>query len=249
MTPTRTHSMADRRILALWSAPRCRSTAFFRMMLERGDFVAVHEPFSTLAEFGRVELPGGETATGERGLIDALRHLSASKPVFLKDTTDERYPEVLADKDFLATEVCSTFIIRHPEETIPSYYAINPDVQSHQIGMEHLHELFDVVTARTSADPVVVDSDDLIGSPAGTVERYCEEIGIPFNPAALSWEVGDRPEWRATGRWHQDVSRTTGFARQPAQHHTRLSDVPHLAGYLDHHLPYYQDLHRHRLRI
>ncbi|HUD39315.1 MAG TPA: hypothetical protein VMR14_20630 [Streptosporangiaceae bacterium] len=45
-------------ILMLWSAPRSRSTAFFRMMIERGDFVCVHEPFSYLAEFGHVDLEG-----------------------------------------------------------------------------------------------------------------------------------------------------------------------------------------------
>jgi hypothetical protein len=39
-------------LLMLWSAPRSRSTAFFRMMAERGDFMMVHEPFSYLAEFG-----------------------------------------------------------------------------------------------------------------------------------------------------------------------------------------------------
>jgi hypothetical protein len=34
-------------VLMLWSSPRSRSTAFFRMMAERGDFTAVHEPFSS----------------------------------------------------------------------------------------------------------------------------------------------------------------------------------------------------------
>src|SRR5690242_19337971 len=45
-------------LLMLWSAPRSRSTAFFRMMIERGDFTAVHEPFSYLAEFGYAEAGG-----------------------------------------------------------------------------------------------------------------------------------------------------------------------------------------------
>jgi hypothetical protein len=39
-------------LLMLWASPRSRSTAFFRMMAERGDFTMVHEPFSYLAEFG-----------------------------------------------------------------------------------------------------------------------------------------------------------------------------------------------------
>jgi hypothetical protein len=43
-------------VLALWSAPRCRSTAFERMMTERGDRVVVHEPFSRVVDFGTVEI-------------------------------------------------------------------------------------------------------------------------------------------------------------------------------------------------
>src|SRR5437763_104256 len=39
-------------IVALWSAPRCRSTAFLRMMVERGDFTVLHEPCSQLKNFG-----------------------------------------------------------------------------------------------------------------------------------------------------------------------------------------------------
>jgi len=31
-------------MLMLWSASRSRSTAFYRMMIERGDFTGVHEP-------------------------------------------------------------------------------------------------------------------------------------------------------------------------------------------------------------
>jgi hypothetical protein len=45
-------------MLMLWSAPRSRSTAFYRMMIERGDFTGVHEPFSHVAVFGNVEISG-----------------------------------------------------------------------------------------------------------------------------------------------------------------------------------------------
>ena len=35
-------------VFALWSAPRSRSTAFFRSMLERGDLLALHETLEGL---------------------------------------------------------------------------------------------------------------------------------------------------------------------------------------------------------
>jgi hypothetical protein len=45
-------------MLMLRSAPRSRSTAFYRMMIERGDFTGVHESFSHVAVFGNVEISG-----------------------------------------------------------------------------------------------------------------------------------------------------------------------------------------------
>jgi hypothetical protein len=45
-------------VFALWSAPRARSTAFFRSMVERGDLIALHEPFFDLLAFGETEVDG-----------------------------------------------------------------------------------------------------------------------------------------------------------------------------------------------
>src|SRR6266436_1339441 len=84
-------------VLVLWSAPRSRSTAFFRMMIERGDFTAVHEPFSYLAEFGYAAL-AGTRVTSAPALLSGMRRLAAMRPVFVKETTGKRYPQVLGDE-------------------------------------------------------------------------------------------------------------------------------------------------------
>jgi len=60
----------------LWGTPRSRSTAFFRMMAERGDFTVVHEPFSYLAEFGYTDV-AGERVTSAPG---ALTWAPADRP-------------------------------------------------------------------------------------------------------------------------------------------------------------------------
>lgn len=233
------------RIVALWSLPRSRSTAFFRMMAERGDFQMVHEPFSNRAEFGRTQVAGRDVGT-ERALLAAIRELARTGPVFFKDTTDERYPEPLADDDFLARDAVHTFLIRHPKDTIASYHALNPDVRRHQIGVAHLHELYQRVTDLAGTRPVVIDADDLIADPAAIIRAYCDRVGIAYLPDALAWTPGDRAEWRSTSRWHRDVSTSTGFTATKA-HHIDVAAHPVLAGYLRHHLPYYEDLHRHRL--
>lgn len=233
-------------ILILWSAPRCRSTAFLRMMLERGDLTAVHEPFSTQAEHGTVDI-GGEPARSEREVLGRLRTLAESSRVFAKDTTDERYPDVLADEAFLSKDAQHTFIIRHPSETIPSYYALNPEVRREQIGFEHQYELFDAVRRHTGRTPVVVDSQVLIAQPATVIEKYCASVGIPYLAESLSWSPGERAEWKATRRWHADVSATRGFDERAPTHGVRIADHPHLLGYLEHHLPFYEKLRSHAL--
>jgi hypothetical protein len=62
-------------MLMLWGPPRSRSTAFYRMMVERGDFTAVFEPFSHAAVFGQAEISGRPLATGPEIIAD-LRFLA-----------------------------------------------------------------------------------------------------------------------------------------------------------------------------
>ena len=100
-------------VFALWSAPRARSTAFFRSMLERGDLVALHEPFCNLTCFGETE-GDGRMFHSAASLLAWLRE-THDVNVFLKDTTDYRHSEVLADRRFLA-ESRHAFLIRRPED-------------------------------------------------------------------------------------------------------------------------------------
>lgn len=235
-------------VLVLWSAPRCRSTAFFRMMCEHGDFAALHEPFSYRAEFGRVEVDG-EWCHTEIEVMEAIRRSAKRRPLFFKDTSDERYADVLADPSFLARDVVSTFLIRHPAETIASYHELNPDVRRHQIGFEAIFEMFCAVRDRTGRNPVVIDSGDLISDPQAVVRAYCDRVGIPYREAALSWQAGHRREWQPSKRWHQAVSKSSGFHAQPRPATVDVSAHPVLGEYLRHHLPFYEELSAYRLRV
>ncbi|WP_066372152.1 hypothetical protein [Herbidospora mongoliensis] len=227
-------------VLALWSAPRCRSTAFARMMAERGDHVVVHEPFSLVVDFGEAKV-GERVAHTETEVLAALRALAAERPVYFKDTTDFHYPALLADEAFLAAAT-HTFIVRHPAEAIASHFRLNPDLGRDEIGFARLYEIFAAVRAATGATPVVIDSDDLLDRPAETVRAYCAAVGIPFIPDALNWQPGMRSEWETTSRWHESTSRTTGFARGSGGGAETVAANPALRAHLDYHLPYYEQL-------
>jgi hypothetical protein len=240
-------------VLVLWSAPRSRSTAFFRMMIERGDFTAVHEPFSYLAEFGYVVLDG-KRVTSAPALLGGLRRLAASRPVFVKETTGKRYPEVLGDDEFMTRDAVHTFLIRHPRETIASRYGLDPGAGIDKAGFESLFQIFNEAARRTGHDPVVIDAADLVASPAAIVRAYCERVGIAFLPQALRWSPEDRPEWTLSSRWHAEAAASAGFAPASAPGSDLGIDVgidverhPVLSGYLAHHLPFYAELHARRL--
>jgi Sulfotransferase domain len=227
--------------LMLWSVPRSRSTAFFRMMAERGDFIVVHEPFSYLVMYGHTDV-GGTQVRSERDLVRALLDLPGQ--VFAKESTGVRYPEVLATPEFL-DRWTHTFLIRDPRETIPSYLTLEPGTRIRNIGFELMHELYTVVAEHTGRQPVVVDAADLVRDPEVTVKAYCAATGIPFIRAALSWQPGERPEWQPSRRWHETVAATSGFGAVSAGSATVPDAVA--APYLRHHLPYYEALHAHRL--
>ncbi|MBB5120356.1 sulfotransferase family protein [Streptomyces eurocidicus] len=236
------------KILALWSAPRSRSTAFFRMMCERGDFQVLHEPFSYLAEFGQVEVDGEQRRT-EAEVLAAMRAMGEQSPLFFKDTTDERYPGVLGDRGFLTEDAAHTFIIRHPVETIASYHAVNPDVRRHQIGFEAQYELFQAAWEATGRTPVVIDGNDLVEKPEAVVEAYARAVGIPYLEKALNWQPESRKEWQPSERWHSDVSTSSGFTAERRKHEVDVETHPVLGGYLEHHLPFYEKLRAHRLAV
>jgi hypothetical protein len=233
-------------MLMLWSAPRSRSTAFYRMMIERGDFTGVFEPFSHIAAFGNAEISGRPLATVPE-VIAELRSFATTRQVFVKETTDKRYPEALADRRFLAEDAQHTFLIRHPRETISSYLAIESNPRMHAIGFEAQYEMYTEVSRLTGGDPLVVDAGDLMNRPADTVKAYCAHVGIDFRPDALSWQPSDRPEWQPFRQWFTDVAGSSGLAKVPSHHNPEAGQHPMLDTYLEYHLPFYQKLYQRRL--
>ncbi|MGW4777710.1 sulfotransferase-like domain-containing protein [Streptomyces filamentosus] len=236
------------RLVVLWSAPRCRSTVFSRSVAERGDFLVLHEPFSHLADFGREEIEGVECRT-EAEVIARLLELGRERQVFVKDTTDFRYPGVLADARFLGG-ARHTFIVRDPREAIASHYGLNPGLGRNEIGFEWLREIHDRVTEVTGTDPAVVDAADLVAAPAATLRAYCAAIGVPFLEHALSWRPGGLPGWQKTARWHSDASGSGAISAEVSSRPPLdVPGHPLLGPFYRYHLPHYEHLWERRLRV
>ena len=236
-------------VFALWSAPRARSTAFFRSIVERGDMTVLHEPFSNLRDYGETDA-GARTFDSPLPLLAWLRDETHNMSVFLKETppTTSHFRDVLADRRFLA-EARHAFLIRRPEEIAASSYALWTGMNIKSIGLERLCELQAAVRDAGGDASVVIDSDDLVARPEATMAAYCAAVGLPFNPQALSWEPGERPEWRRSARWHVDVSASTGFERHEHVYSHTVDNSPDLARFAAHHRPFYERLYAQRLDV
>ena len=186
-------------VFALWSAPRARSTAFFRSVAERGDVTVLHEPFSNLRDYGETDA-GGRTFGSPASLLAWLRDETQDTRVFLKDTGDHHHHEVLADRRFLA-EARHAFLIRHPEEIAASYYALFPGMSINSIGLEKLCELQAAVRDAGGNPSVVIDSDDLVARPEATMAAYCAlgaNGGLTGHPASYMDEWPDTDQETTT---------------------------------------------------
>jgi hypothetical protein len=96
---------------------------------------------------------------------------------------------------------------------------------------------------------VVIDSDDLVARPEATMAAYCAAVGLSFNPHALTWKPGERPEWRRSARWHVDVSASSGFERRERVYPHTVENSRDLARFAAHHRPFYERLYAQRLDV
>jgi len=248
MTVAGDSSLTRPGLIALWAAPRSRSTAVFRYMAEHGGLVALHEPFDNIGDYGSTEV-NGHPVSDPAELITTLLGLAGTATVFFKETTDRRHHAVFADRRFLA-EVTHTFIIRAPAEIAASCYALQgPRLTLAEIGLEYAYDLYQAILAAGGAQPVVVDSDDLIADPAATMAAYCAATGIPFRRSALHWSPGERDEWRQSARWHTRVSQSSGFTQSATSYEITTANNAMLARYSAHHEPFYRELRTHRTTI
>ena len=68
--------------------------------------------------------------------------------------------------------VKNTFLIRTPEKSIPSYYRLDQELTSEEIGLETQYRHFELVRGVTGEVPVVIEADDLIKDTEATMRAY-----------------------------------------------------------------------------
>ena len=241
------------KILALWAVPRSTSTAFEWMMRQRGDMECFHEPFGEAWYQGEKPLWPRATPASKRtpGLslasaLDTLKAAAVRGPVFSKD-----FPHYIAhlwDENLLAL-FNHSFLIRDPVKTITSMFAKWPDFHEKEVGFAEQRALFDRICERDGAPPPVIDSDDLLEDPLRIVDAWCQAVGIPFIPKALSWEPGARDEvsWWDGGSFHANLRNSDGLKPQKRTYIDITQTPDRVKKVYETVLPHYEHLLRYRL--
>jgi hypothetical protein len=235
-------------VIVLWAHSRSASTAFGRMMIERGDVAVLHEPFLALTQGEAVTIPapdgGTVTTASSRQVVGRLAELGRVRPVFIKEVLDYRYDYVFGHSREMAW-MTHTFLVRDPRHAISSHYAMKPTVTCQEIGYEWLWELFKLMWSATGHPPLVIRSEDLLRDPPSVVSAYCGAVGLPFLPDALHWPAGDRPEWQRHRAWHLDAIRSSGFASTENTYADTVDNHRLLRSFYNHHYPFYQRIVEH----
>ena len=248
------------KILALWATPRSTSTAFEKVMANRGDMTCFHEPYNEAFYYGegrRIDryfiadpslepIEGLTLASVHQKMLD----LSHAEKVFIKDFA---YSIIhMANDDFLDA-FKHTFLIRHPEKVLTSMHSRWPDVALGEIGFEDLHTLFLRIADREGVMPVVIDSDELLDNVAAGMQAYCKAVDIEFIGEAMEWEADkDRktnPTWNTDDHgFHDALKSSRGLAKQ-TRAYPPLESNPDMMRLYKSSMPHYLALYEHRLQF
>lgn len=242
------------KIIALLAIPRSTSTAFEWMMRQRGDLDCLHEPFGEAWYQGEDPLwprftDGEKTTPGLtiESAWDEIQARAEKGPVFRKDFP--HYINHMWTTEFLG-HFTHAFLIRDPAKTISSMYSKWADLDELEIGFPEQRALFDLLTALNKTPPPVIDSNDLLEHSDTMVAAFCDAVGIPFLPAAMSWEPGGDPSahsWWDGGSFHANLAQSTGLKPQ-ARRYVEVADAPERVRRVHRRMkPHYDHLYQHRI--
>lgn len=229
-------------ITVLWTVPRSVSTSFERMMSARGDHTVVDEPFSVPYYYGperrspRYDETLPESSAQE--VLASIERAAEERPVFVKDMAYQA-AELLGPD--LLDRFRNCFLVRDPAATLRSLGRRWPDFTDEEGGWGCLDEATRHVES-LGQPLVVLDADRLCADPAGVVATWCEQMDLPHDESALSWEPGMREEWSLWGDWHASTSQSTGFEELRPPPPPPGLDQPRLADAYAAALPVYERL-------
>lgn len=250
--------------IAMWTAPRSRSTLIARAFEQLDECWVVDEPFYPPYVLTHdFDEPQREAVLElcDTDYKNVVKRITGELPAdklftFQKHISKHALPEF--GREWLPY-LNNFFLIRNPQETILSYQKIFKEmfgeerkVDQHDVGMQYLYNMFKEVEAIAGKPPLVVDSTDLIKNPATGLKALCDQLEIAFSEKMLTWESGLKGSGLLyTGSllpyaniWYSDVNNSQGF--HPYQE-KEVEFPDELVPLLEECLPLYEELYQYRL--
>lgn len=213
------------RRIAMWSGPRNISTAMLRSWGNRPDTSVVDEPLyahylaeTRAAHPGRDEVLRAHETDWRKVVATLTGPVPGGRSVwYQKHMTHHLLPSV--GRDWL-DGVEHAFLIRDPAAMLASLAAKLDTFDLDATGLPQQVELFEWACRASGRIAPVVDAEDVLRDPRGTLGLLCERLELPFDEAMLSWPAGPRTTDGVWARhWYQAVELSTGFkpfaARRP----------------------------------
>lgn len=198
--------------IAMWSGPRNLSTAMMYAFGARDDFAVVDEPFygAYLAATGldhpmRAEILASQKSDPQQVAAELSGSILGDHPHFYqKHMPHHMLPEFPTG---WAKDCVNIHLIRHPARVVASYAAKREQPTLEDIGFRQQVDLFERIGG------IVLDSAAVRDDPKSALTNLCETIGLPFDPAMLSWpKGGHRSDGVWAKHWYPAVHQSTGFA-------------------------------------
>ena len=207
----------------MWSGPRNLSTTMMRSFGGRADTVCSDEPF-----YGAYL-----KATGlDHPMADEIvRHHATDAAQICADlvgtapaSTGGKAPLYWYQKHMchhmltgfptsFMDNAIHIFLIRDPARVIASWVKKHPRVTLDDIGIVQQKALYDFVSQRYGAPPVI-DTDLLLEDPESHLKALCKTIDIPWDAGMLHWQPGRQPEDGVWGNvWYDAVWQSEGFGK------------------------------------
>lgn len=153
---------------------------------------------------------------GEKVVQDQLLSPQEKPVLFVKNMA---HHFVALKPDFLK-EMVNIFLVRDPKEMLPSLVQQIPQPIMRDTAYAKQVEIFDILY-HWGQRPIVIDSRELLKSPACILRQLCDRVGIPFEANMLQWAKGPRPEDGVWAKyWYHNVHESTGFAPYTPQYKT-----------------------------
>ena len=236
--------------IAMWSGPRNLSTAMMRSFGSRSDTFVSDEPFygCFLNDTGadhpmREEIVEAMDTDWNSVMATLSGPAPDGSPIWYQKHMWHHMTGPLGYDDFAG--FTHAFLIRQPERMIASYLRKREAAEFEDFGLERQAEFFEREADRLGKAPPVIDANEVLANPRGVLSKLCEALGVPWDPAMLSWEPGRREAdgpWAP--HWYGAVEASTGFGQPEGEPVELPPDAQRLA---ERCRRYYQRLAAHRI--